>query len=286
VLCKVKIYNYESSKRPYTEAKRSLYILLASSLPFRVFFSTNMSEKIDFKKQKIPFTQVANTVLNDTNISAKAKGIYAYLYSKPDGWDFNGDRIADDMKDGRKSVFSGLQELESAGYIKRSKRGDGRMVYEMALKPVAQKGQRVNRPVDQKGKEDSEPVAQNGKVPKGQSAERGNISNKDIKVIKSISNTSEIKDPAGKIIYAFTEIDPKNKTYYNNTTQRAAAGFLIDTYGFEMVERVVKLLGQTNRMPYLPTITTPVQLRDGWVKLENGLHKYKQIKQKKEVELI
>jgi len=36
-------------------------------------------EKIDFKKDKIPFTQVSNAVLYDNNLSFKAKGLYAYL---------------------------------------------------------------------------------------------------------------------------------------------------------------------------------------------------------------
>ena len=60
-------------------------------------------------------------LLNDSNLSAKAKGIYVYIQSKPDGWDFSAQRIALDFKDGGGSVNSGLRELVKAGYLERNK---------------------------------------------------------------------------------------------------------------------------------------------------------------------
>lgn len=130
--------------------------------------------KIDFKKEKIPFTQVANSVLFDPNLSAKAKGLYAYLYAKPEGWDFAIDRIAKDFSDGRKGINSGLQELEAKGYLLREKQATGRVLYVLTSQ-MPQMDIRV-----------LEPDAPKGKVPKRQIAERGTISNKDIKIIKNI----------------------------------------------------------------------------------------------------
>jgi hypothetical protein len=72
-------------------------------------------------KEKIRFTQVSNDVLNDKNLSAKAKGVFAYLYSKPDDWDFAVERIISDFKDGRDSIISGLKELEAFSYLKRKR---------------------------------------------------------------------------------------------------------------------------------------------------------------------
>jgi len=81
-------------------------------------------------------------------------------------------------------------------------------------------------------------------------------------------------DPLGAdIIKAFEEIDPKNKTYYNNTTQRAACDFLLSEYGLEEVMKRISVLTQTNRLPYFPTITTPVQLRDKWVQLQGSVQR-------------
>ena len=51
------------------------------------------------QKVKINFTQVSNEILNNKNISAKAKGIYAYLFSKPDDWSFAYNRIASEFSD-------------------------------------------------------------------------------------------------------------------------------------------------------------------------------------------
>lgn len=58
--------------------------------------------------------------LEDTRLSFKAKGILAYLLGKPDDWCV---RITDLIKrstDGEHAIRSGLQELEEAGYIRRS----------------------------------------------------------------------------------------------------------------------------------------------------------------------
>lgn len=52
----------------------------------------------------------------------KAKGLYVYIQSKPDDWDFSGDRIAkNETSDGRASIYAGLDELENSWYLHRIK---------------------------------------------------------------------------------------------------------------------------------------------------------------------
>lgn len=48
-----------------------------------------MSKTNTTKKQALPFTQIVNAVLEDKRISLKAKGLYAFMFSKPDNWSFN-----------------------------------------------------------------------------------------------------------------------------------------------------------------------------------------------------
>lgn len=72
---------------------------------------------------------VANEVLYRKDLSWKAKGLYAYLFSKPDGWDFSADRIKNDGNEGRFKVLTALRELEKVGLLSRSKNGDGRVDY-------------------------------------------------------------------------------------------------------------------------------------------------------------
>jgi len=133
-------------------------------------------EKINFKKDNIPFTQVANEVLNDINLTFKAKGLYAFLYSKPEGWDFAIDRIKLQSKEERRAINTGLQELEENGYLLRKRQTSGRVVY--ILKSQMSK-------IDIGG---LEPNVDFSKVLKQQSAKKDTVSNKDLIVIKSISN--------------------------------------------------------------------------------------------------
>lgn len=72
---------------------------------------------------------VANDVLKDKNLSFKAKGLYSYLFSKPDDWDFSSNRMVMETADGRESIMSGLTELENCGYLDREKLPNGRMQY-------------------------------------------------------------------------------------------------------------------------------------------------------------
>ena len=75
--------------------------------------------KGEIKKFSLPFTQISNAVLNDAGLSLKAKGLYAYLFSKPDGWVFHNAVILREIKEGRDAFRSAVLELENAGYIKR-----------------------------------------------------------------------------------------------------------------------------------------------------------------------
>ncbi len=67
------------------------------------------------------YTQVHNSVVNCSELSAKAKGIYLYLYSKPDDWNFSEKRIADDFTDGKHSINGAIKELIKVGLLERTR---------------------------------------------------------------------------------------------------------------------------------------------------------------------
>lgn len=77
------------------------------------------------------FWVIPNSLLNDPNISFKAKWIYAYIQSKPDDWNFSTERIANDATEWRDAVRTWIQELEKAGYLRRSQIKDERWLFEM-----------------------------------------------------------------------------------------------------------------------------------------------------------
>jgi hypothetical protein len=79
-------------------------------------------------------------------------------------------------------------------------------------------------------------------------------------------------NPLGsEIIKAFEEVDPKNKTYYGNTTQRGACDYLLETYGLEEVLKRISVLPKTNKIPYFPKINSPNDLKEKWVKLQDAV---------------
>jgi len=70
------------------------------------------------------FATIPNEILNSKELSFKAKGIYGYIQSKPDDWNFSVKRISTQTGEGVTSVTSGIEELENLGYLRRQKYQD------------------------------------------------------------------------------------------------------------------------------------------------------------------
>jgi len=65
------------------------------------------------------FTILPNRIFSDVKLSLKATGILAYLLSKPMDWVVKAKDVENRFTDGRDSVYTGIRELEKAGYIKK-----------------------------------------------------------------------------------------------------------------------------------------------------------------------
>jgi len=70
-------------------------------------------------KRNTNFTIISNVGLEDGRLSLKAKGMLAYLLSKPDNWQVSERHLATIGPDGRDAVSSALAELEKYNYLKR-----------------------------------------------------------------------------------------------------------------------------------------------------------------------
>jgi len=78
-----------------------------------------------------------------------------------------------------------------------------------------------------------------------------------------------------KIIFEMTKIDPKNKNYYGVKTQRQACQFLIEEYGLETVLASIEAIPTLKKkVSYFPSITTPCELRDKWVKVNDAVERH------------
>lgn len=67
------------------------------------------------------FTIILNEVLQRNDISARAKGIYAYLMSLPDDWEIHKNELFQHFSEGRDALNHAFKELIEAGYIKAEK---------------------------------------------------------------------------------------------------------------------------------------------------------------------
>ena len=75
-----------------------------------------LDEVIRVRKRPNNFVMIDKTFLEDERLSFKAKGILAYLLSKPDNWKVIVGNLVKFSKDGKSAVYAGLKELKECGY--------------------------------------------------------------------------------------------------------------------------------------------------------------------------
>lgn len=71
------------------------------------------------RKNENPFVMIDKRPLEDTRLSWEAKGLHAYLMSKPDNWTVNVKHLIKQSRNGRDAVYRIVNELIAAGYIER-----------------------------------------------------------------------------------------------------------------------------------------------------------------------
>lgn len=95
------------------------------------------------KQYQSNFTTVDNTVSNDSSLSWKAKGLFQYLWSKPDNWNYTATEVSKHAKDGIDATSSGINELEEHGYLKRTQENKkgcfGGTAWTLSEKPIFKK---------------------------------------------------------------------------------------------------------------------------------------------------
>ena len=72
-----------------------------------------------FTVTKTHYTVLPNRIINSPDMSFKAKGVLAYMLSRPDDWQFYLSEIVKHATDGMSAVRSAVQELIDNRYIVR-----------------------------------------------------------------------------------------------------------------------------------------------------------------------
>lgn len=94
-------------------------------------------------KRENPYVMIDKYGLNDERLSWKAKGLLAYLLSKPDDWQVYERDLIKRATDGRDAVRTAMRELEAHGYLSRRQiRGEngsfGHMEYIVYERPIVE----------------------------------------------------------------------------------------------------------------------------------------------------
>ena len=71
-----------------------------------------------------PYVLLNKKFLEGSILSLRAKGLLAYLLSKPDNWTVRVSHLVREMKEGRDAIQVTLKELEAQGYLVRSRTKD------------------------------------------------------------------------------------------------------------------------------------------------------------------
>ena len=170
------------------------------------------------------YTIMSNIHFKEKDMSLKAKGLLSLMLSLPDDWDYSINGLVALSKDGKDSVMNALSELETFGYLKRTKSIDekGRFAgydYDIFENPNTEKPYAENPNTEKPNTEN--PIQLNT-----------NISNTK-KTNTKKSNTNSIV--YSEIIYylnekAGTNFKPKSKATQQHINARLAEGFTVDDF--------------------------------------------------------
>lgn len=181
-----------------------------------------------------------------------------------------------------RSVQNSLNRLEECGYIARYYKDAGRRNRERIV-PLIELAVRNRHDTSNETAMIPERNGDDTASETAMTRVRIVSKNRSNKAAQSAAGNAKPKHDAmgAEVVKAMEAVDPKNKRYYGNTTQRAACDFLIAEYGLQEVLKRVKVLPRTNRLPHFPTINTPHELMEKWVKLDDAVARMRAEAEKK-----
>lgn len=90
-------------------------------------------------EKKDNYSVISNECFRNPQISAKAKGIFAYLMTLPYDWKIRKGEIYTHFPEGRCALDSGFKELETNGYITQKQTRDDKSRYKEVVYTIYEK---------------------------------------------------------------------------------------------------------------------------------------------------
>jgi predicted transcriptional regulator len=202
-----------------------------------------------------------NELLNNKDISLKAKGLFTYMQSKPSEWSFSIKKIASQLKEGEDSIKTTLKELETFGYIERKaiKKEDGKWNgydYFLYEEPIDLKT------VSGKHREGENPLAVNTPT-----LVRKSKSKQEYKENNITMQAEACEIDVNYFIDLFKDVNISYDRLFANKTERESIERLYKKIGGDKLEKAINTLKVTNGEKYAPKITTPYELEKNFSKL-------------------
>jgi len=188
------------------------------------------------RKRENPFVQIDKTMINDPEISWKAKGILSYLLSKPDDWITYISDLEKRAKDGRDSVRAGISELIEVGYIEKKVARDenGRFKgYEYIVHEIRSEEVRTENGKSDVGESDI------GKTDIGKSNTTNNECTNNDSTDNEVRNEEEgdtSPDPILDLLIKNEIVHPNGINY----TMQQDIQDVIDNFGFQVPEVMIQ----------------------------------------------
>lgn len=228
------------------------------------------------------FGLAPSSVLNDKTLTFKAKGIYTYIQSKPDGWEFSAERIARQGLDKITSIRSGLKELENAGLLIRKKTQNDRGHWEMEYILFLEKT--LENPTSENPTSEN-PTSEN--LPNNSKKDSSKKEYKeDIDSIRNINISSESLSPKknekyiqyaefiGKIITSSKNIKITRQKI-NSWANSIRLLHTADGVSLDRIEDALLWYEKNHGGDYVPVIESGKSFRDKFIKLENAIERGK-----------
>ena len=163
------------------------------------------------KKDNGNFTNTNNQLVRDDDLTWKARGIFNYLWSQANEWQFYVKEIASHSKDGEKALQSGLQELEKHGYLKRVNRHSKDGSFD-GLDWILDDTGRLNRQTQNSvnGKMSTKPPKNRQNTPDAKSAQREKRPAQNLPLRNNNNKNYQYKEISNKRNNGSAEAEPKS----------------------------------------------------------------------------
>lgn len=250
-------------------------------------------------KKEDNYIVLDKTLLNDKELSWKAKGLHSYLMGLPDDWKVQESDLVNRSSDGRASTRSAIKELTDAGYIKRvAVREKGKfkawefVVHERPVFDVESKGEQKakQKPVAApEHKEVDVPESENLNVvppecdfPKVEKpkVEKPKVENRTLLSIEGTKEPKELKKEVVVDAGAKQDATTELIEFYKQNIEPLAPPFTIEkilddveSYGTELVQFAIETatLSNVRKYSYISGILTTWE-QEGVKTVEQARH--------------